>query len=253
MGHPRNPTAYYLASTLLAYRRLRPKSVHTCSCRCEHKGFAVSTQLLRLHLPVKCEQRILNQRSPERYRCRNTALTALTAAAQACGVPLFFFPRFHIQSLQKGSGRRDAQQHRRRPCATTAFRAPPPRCNCRAAAMGLATAALLALLLFETSRVSASPERVLRQARHTRRRMGGSELRPFETPTDDSRLSAADITLLINSGALPSLSPPPPPSSLSPPSSRPPPTATALSASQAALVVAHGNADAQSRVNSADD
>ena len=64
MGHPRNPTAYYLASTLLAYRRLRPKSVHTCSCRCEHKGFAVSTQLLRLHLPVKCEQRILNQRSP---------------------------------------------------------------------------------------------------------------------------------------------------------------------------------------------
>ena len=61
---PRNPTAYYLASTLLAYRRLRPKSVHTCSCRCEHKGFAVSTQLLRLHLPVKCEQRILNQRSP---------------------------------------------------------------------------------------------------------------------------------------------------------------------------------------------
>ena len=25
---------------------------------------AVSTQLLRLHLPVKCEQRILNQRSP---------------------------------------------------------------------------------------------------------------------------------------------------------------------------------------------
>ena len=79
------------------------------------------------------------------------------------------------------SGRRDAQQHRRRPCAT---------------------AALLALLLFETSRVSASPERVLRQARHTRRRMGGSELRPFETPTDDSRLSAADITLLINSGAL---------------------------------------------------
>ena len=64
MGHPRNPTAYYLASTLLAYRRLRPKSVHTCSCWCEHKGFAVSTQLLRLHLPVKCEQRILNQRSP---------------------------------------------------------------------------------------------------------------------------------------------------------------------------------------------
>ena len=46
--------AYYLASTLLAYRRLKPKSVHTCSCRCEHKGFAVSTQLLRLHLPVKC-------------------------------------------------------------------------------------------------------------------------------------------------------------------------------------------------------
>jgi len=118
--------------------------------------------------------------------------------------------------------------------------------------MGLATAALLALLLFETSRVSASPERVLRQARHTRRRIGGSELRPFETPTDDSRLSAADITLLINSGALPSLSPPPPPSSLSPPSSRPPPTATALSASQA-VVVAHGNADAQSRVISADD
>ena len=137
--------------------------------------------------------------------------------------------------------------------STAGGRAPPPRCNCRAAAMGLATAALLALLLFETSRVSASPERVLRQARHTRRRMGGSELRPFETPTDDSRLSAADITLLINSGALPSLSPPPPPSSLSPPSSRPPPTATALSASQAALVVAHGNADAQSRVNSADD
>ena len=64
MGHPRNPTAYYLASTLLAYRRLRPKSVHTCFCRCEHKGFAVTTQLLRLHLPVKCEQRILNQRSP---------------------------------------------------------------------------------------------------------------------------------------------------------------------------------------------
>jgi len=101
--------------------------------------------------------------------------------------------------------------------------------------MGLATAALLALLLFETSRVSASPERVLRQARHTRRHLGSSELRPFETPTD-GRLSAADITLLVNSGALPSLSPPPPPSSLSPPSSRPPPTATALSASQAALV-----------------
>ena len=79
MGHPRNPTAYYLASTLLAYRRLRPKSVHTCSCRCEHKGFAVSTQLLRLHLPVKCEQRILNSVLLERYRCRNTALTALTA------------------------------------------------------------------------------------------------------------------------------------------------------------------------------
>ena len=69
MGHPRNPTAYYLASTLLAYRRLRPKSVHTCSCRCEHKGFAVSTKLLRLHLPVKCEQRILNVLL-ERYRCQ---------------------------------------------------------------------------------------------------------------------------------------------------------------------------------------
>ena len=64
MGHLRDPAACYLASTPLAYRRLRPKSVHTCSCRCEHKGFAVSTQLLRLHLPVKCEQRILNQRSP---------------------------------------------------------------------------------------------------------------------------------------------------------------------------------------------
>ena len=49
-------------------------------CRCEHKGFAVSTQLLRLHLPVKCEQRILNSVLLERYRCRNTALTALTAA-----------------------------------------------------------------------------------------------------------------------------------------------------------------------------
>jgi len=58
MGHPRNPTAYYLASTLLAYRRLRPNRISIFARQGHHARRAIfAARSSRVYITVELQKK----------------------------------------------------------------------------------------------------------------------------------------------------------------------------------------------------